>query len=711
MTSFIKLGMKSGLTLVIGFALLVVTASSNVLANTEAASNLSPTKAQEITTQLIRRFMDQYHYKKTNLNDALSEQVFERYLEDLDGNRVYFTQGDIRGFEKFRYKFDEMIARGDLDFPFKVFNRYQLRVKERVEVAIKLLENEFDFDKSEMYTYDRSELPWAKNKDALDEIWRKRVKNDVLSLKLTGKTLTEIRETLAKRYQNLDRAASQFRSEDAYQIFINAYTRSIEPHTSYFSPRTSENFKINMSLSLEGIGAALQTKDEYTVVQKIIKGGPADMSDLLHSEDKIVGVAQGEEGEIVDVVGWRLGDVVELIRGPKGSTVRLQIIPKGEATGDKQEVVTLVRDKIKLEEQAAQKSIIETAFEDKTVKIGVIKVPTFYMDFDARLRGDKNYRSTTRDVRRLIRELEQENVGGIMIDLRGNGGGSLDEATELTGLFIDSGPVVQVKNSIGQIDIKTDDDFGVEYDGPLGILVDRYSASASEIFAGAIQDYQRGVVIGESTFGKGTVQTLVDLNSHLAISSMRTGRLKMTMAQFFRVNGESTQYRGVVPDITFPPITFGVEVGESALDNAIPWARVKPLNYRRGTYFGDKLSFIQDQHQSRVKDNPGFNLLQKEISFFTESTDNKVISLKEEERRAENETNKKLKLDNENEFRVAQGLAAINEDDEEDQDFSEIYDAEKIVLEEAAQVLTDFILFKGNRNANKNRVSSNDSPS
>lgn len=655
---------------------------------------ISASRDQERATELITHFIQRYHYRKRELNDELSASTFDRYLEALDPNRIYLTSGDVEELSKFRYQLDDRLRESRLDPAFAIFALFRVRLQERVEHAVKLLDQKFDFSIPEEYTVDRSEAPWAKSSEELDNIWRRRVKNDVLSLRLAGKADEEIQKTLAERYQRLATRINQFDSDDVYQAFINAFTSSVEPHTSYFSRRASENFKIRMSLSLEGIGAALQNENEHTLVRRIIAGGPADLSGLLKTDDRIVGVGQGEDGEIVDVVGWRLADVVDMIRGPKGSVVLLEILPNGVPVGGQTKIISLVRNKIKLEEQAAQKMVEAVDMGEQAVKIGVIRVPTFYTDFEAREQGRPDFRSTSRDVRKLIKELVSEGVQGLVIDLRGNGGGSLAEATELTGLFIKSGPIVQVRDSTGRISVNDDPDPKIAYDGYLAVLVDRSSASASEIFAGAIQDYRRAIVIGEPTFGKGTVQRLLDLDRFAKADNGSLGQLKFTVAQFFRVNGDSTQHRGVVPDIVYPTAFDSAEQGERSLDNALPWAAVSPLRFEAGAVTFDVIEAARRRHDERVSRDPGFQYLIAEAEAFRDARAKKQISLVEAERRVVWEQDEKSRLDRLNQYRRSRGLSALEATpNEEDAADLEDDDAEEpdILRQEAARILADVI--------------------
>jgi carboxyl-terminal processing protease len=572
-----------------------------------------------------------------------------------------------------------------------VFRHFRELVEARAAYAIDLLENhDFNFALDETYTFDRSESDWLPDSEALDDLWRRRVKNDILSLRLAGEDGEEIQKTLAKRYEGIARRVAQMDAEDVFQAFVNAYTLSVEPHTSYMSPRLSENFDIGMRLSLQGIGAVLRSDNEFTEVQSTVPGGPAQRSGQIRGGDRIVGVAQGRDGDMEDVVGWRLQDVVDLIRGPKDSVVRLSVLPKNEGVGGRAHEVVLVRDEIKLEDKAAKSEIIETV---TGLRLGVIEVPAFYRDFAAQAAGDEGFRSTTRDVRKLLDQLLVERVDGVIIDLRQNGGGSLSEATELTGLFIEKGPVVQVRDATGKIEVERDPDPTQVYSGPLAVLVDRNSASASEIFAGAIQDYNRGLILGEPTYGKGTVQTLVDLGRFLR-SKRDIGRLRLTMAQFFRVQGGSTQHRGVEPDIVFPTAKGATEHGERALDNALPWASIKPAAHP--TMAAAQLGSLRDASAERIAVNPGFQFLVAEEEELIELDRRKTVSLHESVRRAEWDAREAARLERRNELRAFRGLpplASLDEDDETvdnetDEDEEKI---DRIMLEESANILADHI--------------------
>ncbi|PHQ87865.1 MAG: tail-specific protease, partial [Thalassobium sp.] len=519
---------------------------------------LQPAQEHAVTTQQIMSNLLRGHYERKRLDNAMSSQVLDTLLDDIDSTRSYMLASDIAEFEQYRTSLDEALSRGNMAPAFSIYNRFEQRVAERLSFLLNELSNhvkDYNYKQDETLELDREDAPWATTAAELDELWRKRLKNSILNLKLAGKEQDDIIKLLTRRYQNQLNRVYLSKPEDAYQTFMNAVTRTFDPHTQYFSPRNSENFNINMSLSLQGIGAVLQTEDEHTKVVRLVPGGPAAKANNLSPADKIVGVGQDADGEIVDVIGWRLDEVVDLIRGASGTTVRLEILP-ADSSGSDSKVISIVRDEVKLEEQSAQKEVIELKDGDKTRRIGVIDIPTFYIDFQGRMENRPDYKSTTRDVRKLITELKEEGIDGLIIDLRNNGGGSLEEAIDLTGLFIPTGPVVQVRGIRDRVEVLQDQDPEVLYDGPMTVLVNRLSASASEIFAGAIQDYGRGLIVGGQTFGKGTVQSLRPLTQ---------GQLKITQAKFYRVSGDSTQHQGVIPDVLFPSLFDKEKIGESAL--------------------------------------------------------------------------------------------------------------------------------------------------
>jgi carboxyl-terminal processing protease len=684
---------------------LVFSAPVAAESRTVPESELQPSPLHVRTAEIILHIVDSYHYRKRALDDQLSNDMFDNYLSSLDGNRSFFLRSDILEFERYRYTLDDALQRPDLSPAFEIFLRYRQRISERVDYALELLGKEFDFTIDEDYRFDRREADWPADAAEMRELWRKRVKNDFLNLRIAGRSDDEIRDLLGKRYQRLRTSTNQINAGDVFQSFMNAYTRAIEPHTAYFSPRTSENFDISMRLSLEGIGAVLRADTDYTQVQRIIPGGPADLSGQLKEEDRIVGVGQEKSGEIVDVIGWRLDDVVDLIRGPKGSIVRLEVLPAGLGPEGPNRVIELVRDEIKLEEQAAQSNVIEL---ESGARMGVLKIPTFYSDFAAQARGDRDYRSTTRDVRRLLADFRHEEIEGLVVDLRGNGGGSLAEALELTGLFIESGPIVQTRDASGRIDVNRDPNPGIEYGGPLAVLVDRNSASASEIFAGAIQDYRRGVIIGEPTFGKGTVQNIVDLNRFVRRSDQDHGRLKTTIAQFYRISGGSNQHKGVVPDILFPIAEAASEHGERALENALPWDRIEAARFVPASAPTESFTDARQRHEKRVRDDRLFQLLMKEIALVREANERKTVSLHEQKRKQERDALLTARRQMRNEFRLAQGLPPLADNDEIEQpdiepqvaNVAEIAELgeeaddmeQDILLKEAARILFDLIV-------------------
>ena len=588
---------------------------------------LKPTADQAEAAIWAMRFLSRFHYKPVPLDDAMSEKIFSNYLDSLDGEHLFFTQADVDSFSSARDKLDDAVFERDLSAPFAIFALYQARVAERLDYSRTLLAKPFDFSKEESYQYDREDAPWAKTSAELDDLWRKRVKNDWLRLKLANKADKDIRETLDKRYSNYLDRIRQLNSEDVFQTFMNAYATAIEPHTNYLSPRASENFDIAMRLSLEGIGAVLQRSDEYTAIREIIPGGPAAISGKLNPGDRIVGVGQGARGEIADVIGWRLDDVVDKIRGPKGTIVRLEVLPEAAGPDGKHEILTLTRNKVNVEEQAAKKSVIDVKNGETTRRVGVITLPTFYQDFDARRRGDNNYKSATRDVEQLLSELKQEKVDGVVMDLRNNGGGSLDEATDLTGLFIDKGPVVQIRDASGRVEEKSDRRAGAAWTGPLAVLVNRASASASEIFAAAIQDYGRGIIIGEPTFGKGTVQNLLNMDDMARNETPTYGDLKMTVQQFFRINGGSTQLRGVTPEVSFPLTVASDEFGESSYDNALPWTSIQKANYEVVADLSPVVPMLIARHEARTSKNAEWKGFEEEIADARRIRAEKSISL------------------------------------------------------------------------------------
>ena len=690
--------------LILSTLLVIASGCAGARAQEVAVGELQPKARQEKTTQVINKVLERFHYRKVNLDDAFADRIITAYLKSLDANRSFFTQGEVDRFEREARQLDDDLKRGKVELGFEVFRLYRQRVEERTAFALALLDQGFSFDQDEHYRFDRAKAAWAATPAELDQIWRQRVKNDWLGLKLAKKKDEEIRKVLRERYEGLAKRVRQFDSDDVYQTFINAYIETLEPHTSYMSPSTAENFDISMRLSLEGIGAVLKGEADYTEVQRTIPGGPARVSGLIHAGDRIVGVGQGQDGPIEDVVGWRLQDVVDKIRGPKDSVVRLQILPKSAGPDGPTREVTLVRNEIKLEDQAAKAYVVDDLPNAPGLRVGVLEVPGFYRDFRAEADGDKNFRSTTRDVQNLINDLKRQGVDGILVDLRGNGGGSLTEATDLTGLFIDQGPVVQVKDSFGKVDVEKDPAPGAAYTGPLAVLVDRNSASASEIFAAAMQDYGRAIVIGEPTFGKGTVQTLIDLNRYVPGNGEDLGRLRLTMAEFYRISGGSTQLRGVEPDILFPTAPQGAEHGERSLENALPWNSILPAKYDRNK-LGD-LSAYREASQKRISADEGFRMLTARERLLKELDDEDTVSLKESDRRVQADRREKILKDQRDAFLRAQGVTPLDEEAEDVDE--EALDAQqkivdKIQMREAASILADAVRAEAQRVREANR--------
>ncbi|MFH1198006.1 MAG: carboxy terminal-processing peptidase [bacterium] len=596
-----------------------------------------PDEIQPKVERIVTRILTENHYKKTDINDSLSVVIYESYLKMLDPNKMYFLKSDIDKFSQYKYSIDDFLKTGNLEAPFTMFNTYKQRIKERTAETINQLTTQFDFSGDEYYTPDRKDALWAGSKEELNNIWRKRLMNETLSRLLDNQTWDKISENLIKRYKNFHKLILQYDAEDVFQLYLNAFATSIDPHSSYFSPVTAENFGISMSLSLEGIGAQLTLEDDYTTVSRVIPGGPADKSNLVKNRDKIVSVAQGADGEYVDVVGWRLDDVVKLIRGPKGTTVKLVIIHADAPMIAPPDTITLVRDKIKLEDQAARKKILNIEENNTTVKLGVIEIDEFYFDWEGKRRGDKDYKSTTRDVEKILDSLKHEGVDGVIIDLRNNGGGSLQEAIDLTGLFIKTGPVVQIRNANGSIEVGRDYNAQISYDGPLVVLVNYSSASASEIFSGAIQDYGRGLILGDKTYGKGTVQNLVDLNMFMPQKKNELGQVKLTIAKYYRITGNSTQKKGVEPDIEFPSVVDPDEFGEDSQPTALAWDTIEPTSFEKYKDYSSLLPKLKAEHDARVKNDPEFQNYVDEITDLIEMRKQKSISLNYDIRKKEKE--------------------------------------------------------------------------
>ena len=658
--------------------LLLITQLSFSSINLNSHESIKPEKKHEKISALIERFIERSHYNHTKIDDELSSKIFSKYIEDLDENRSYFTVTEIQNFEKYRYKIDDMFGSQSLDPVYEIFNKYKINASNRMEFALDLLKTEPDFTLTEIFEFDRSEKGWLTSAEDLDEIWRKRVKNDALSLLLNEKDWDEAKEILEKRYQRFLKQLNQINSDDIFETFMNSAVHSLDPHSSYFSPRNSEEYQIQMSLSYFGIGASLSIEDDYVSIINIIPGGPAAIDGQLKPKDRITAIAQGIDGELTDVIGWRLDDVVQLIRGPENTVVRLQILPEGMAPGEPEKIIDLTRDQIKLEESAAKSEIIQTERNEEKYKIGVIDIPSFYRDYRALKSGDEEFTSTSSDVKRLLNNLNNENIDALIIDLRNNGGGHLTEATALTGLFIDNGPVVQLRNANGRIS-RLDDPDPVprsSYNGPMIVLVNRYSASASEIFAAAIQDYGRGIVIGQQTYGKGTVQNLYALDQYVRRNDDELGQLTLTIGKYYRVTGESTQNRGVIPDIKLPSYIDKSKTGESSRDSSLPWDTIKPSRFKKGKSLDSIIKFLLSQHERRMESDPDLILLKEDIEESLKYRKKTSVSLNLKERIEEREENKKRKKQLENE----------KNDSDEDQDNED----RDINLYEAADIATDY---------------------
>lgn len=667
---------------------------SLTLGGNAAAANkwdsLQPDRDEIVASLNVVELLKRHHYSKPPLDDARSVIIYDSYIKLLDPARSYFTATDIAEFDKWKTQFDDFLKSGNLDPGFTIYKRYLDRVKQRLDFALAELNkgvDKIDFTTKETLLIDRKDAPWMKDQAELDDLWRKRVKDEVLRQKIAGKEPKQIQETLTKRYKNQLARLDQTRAEDIFQAYINTFAQSYDPHTNYLSPDNAENFDINMSLSLEGIGAVLQSDNDQVKIVRLVPAGPAAKTKQVAPADKIIGVAQGNK-EMVDVVGWRLDEVVKLIRGPKGSVVRLEIIPASNAPSDQtSKIVSITREAVKLEEQAAKKSVLKLKQDGRDYKLGIIEIPAFYLDFKAYRAGDPEYKSTTRDVKKLLTELQKEKVDGVVIDLRNNGGGSLQEATELTSLFIEKGPTVLVRNSDGRVDVLEDENPGAFYKGPLALLVNRLSASASEIFAGAMQDYHRALIIGGQTFGKGTVQTIQPLNH---------GELKLTLAKFYRVSGQSTQHQGVLPDIDYPSIIDTKEIGESALPEAMPWDTIRPVVKPAADPFKPFLAQLKAQHEARSDQDAEFTYIRDRLALTQKLMNEKTVSLNEQERRARHDDIEAKQLALENIRRKAKGEEPLKELKKEDEDALPTEDEntkpeDDAYLSETGRILIDYL--------------------
>jgi len=673
-------------------------------------SDLKPELQQSVIAKSLVELLENFHYQKVVVDDTFSSIVFDEYLKALDNGKSYFLQTDIDDFEKYRLTMDDDIRSGDLSVPFYIFNVYQKRYNDRVAFALKEIYKKFDFTSNESYTYDREKLPWLKSEGESNNLWTKRVKYEMLNLKVTGTEESKIKETLKKRYENLVSQSTKFNNQDVFQIFMNSFTGTVDPHTNYFVPNRAQEFNEDLARTFEGIGARLQLENEVVKIAEIIPGGPAFKAKTLEVSDRIVAVAQGKDGEFVDVIGWRLDVTVTKIKGPKGTIVRLKVIPAGQELSATPKIVELVRDKVVLEDQSA-KRIIKTVTQDgKSYKIGIIQIPAFYADFKAMQARDPNYKSTTRDVKLLLDTLKRENVDAVVIDLRSNGGGSLPEAISLSGLFIKSGPVVQVRDRRNSVDIEEDDDQSVAWTGPLGVLQDRFSASASEIFAGAIQDYGRGIIIGNQSYGKGTVQQGIDMGRVIGASDKlmikaaqsagnksgatvsanapQFGQINLTMAKFYRVNGSTTQHKGVVPDIEFPTVFPKDKYGESSEPRALPWDTIAPSKYSLIANLDNVKRKLLSMHQERMQTSLGYQNLQQDIAEFAKREAETTITLNEVQLKKERDDQEAKVLLRENQRRAAKGLPPLKKGEAKPKDDVDF------IRDEGLQIMADYIKIK-----------------
>lgn len=610
------------------------------LAALPANALLQPDPEHAAIQKKIIHYLSNRHYNKLEINDKLSSRFLDSYLATMDPSKSYFLAKDIAQFEVYRYDFDDAFQLADLGHAYEIYNRLKQRQEERFTYMLnKITEGgagQFDFARDEYFELNREDAEWLADEEACNQFWHKRLKATVLAMLLDDKTSDYIEETLTKRYKSRLKRISQISNEDVFQAYINAFSKLYDPHTEYFSPKVTNTFNINMSLSLEGIGALLRMEDEITTVVRVIPAGPADKAGVLSPNDKILAVGQGLDGELVNIVGWRLDDVVELIRGPKNTVVQLQI-QSGEATDSK--IVQITRNTVKLEEQGAKSSVMELTQNNTSYQIGVVKIPIFYADFKGMREGIPDYRSTTRDVKNLLEEFDFKKLSGIIIDLRSNGGGSLQEANSLLGLFVPSGPTVQVRQANNKVNVFSNTNPEAFYDGPLIVLINRLSASASEIFSGAIQDYNRGLIVGNRSYGKGTVQVLAPLEKR---------QLKITQAKFYRISGESTQHLGVMPDLQLVQLYDSEDIGESALDNALPWDQIRAARYRKFRQVRPFIKTLREQHKKRAAANPGLIFLANSFARLKEQKEKTLVSLNEENRKKEREENDQWRLAAEN---------------------------------------------------------------
>jgi carboxyl-terminal processing protease len=688
--------------LVVGAALACQASTSKPI-KVDGSANLQPDQQQSVVAKEVAGMISQYNYKKVALNDSLSTVIYSSYIKKMDDNHNYLLASDIKDFDRYKTQLDDDLKAGNLVNVFYMFNVYQKRYLERINYSLTQLDKSYDFTKNETFTYDREDQPWVANETEMNKLWSQRVKYDLLNLKLASTDVSKNKETLRKRYQNLLSQVKKLSNQDVFQTFMDSFTEAVDPHTNYFNPANAANFNIEMSRSLEGIGASLLSENEYITIKSVVAGGPADKSKLINVDDRIIGVAQGKDGEFQDIIGWRIENAIALIRGTKGTTVRLRLLPKGAAASVKPKVVEMVREKIVLKDQLAKKEIRTYQSNGKTVKIGIINVPAFYIDFNAYRAKDPNYQSTTRDVKLILDTLKRENVDGVILDLRQNGGGSLIEAIELTGLFIKNGPVVQVRDTRNRVEINEDEDPSVAYAGPLAVMTDRFSASASEIFAGAIQDYGRGLIIGTQTYGKGTVQSAIELDKVISPSvkdmlnslskkpsttgaESKFGQLNLTVAKFYRISGSSTQHKGVMPDISFPSVIPLDKYGEDTEASALPFDMIAKSTYTKAGDLSGAIPELTKLHEQRMSTSANYKYLLEDLDDYKKRDKEKSVTLNEQKLKEQRDSDEKKSLERNNQRRAALGLPALKKGEarpkNEDLDFLKM---------EAGQILTDFV--------------------
>ncbi|MEN9959607.1 MAG: C-terminal processing peptidase [Bacteroidota bacterium] len=688
--------MKRILPILIPLSLLVVVflhgkTQGKLEVATYQQGDLQPTDTQRKVERLVFGILSNYHYRKVPVNDSLSSKIFDAYLKNLDPNKVYFLASDIEEVEKYRFTIDEQLNLGDLTSAFQIYNLYQKRMMERFAFVDKIIKQPMDFTIDETYQPDREKAAWSKSSADLDDYWRKDVKRQLVDWKIGGKADTTAVRELNDRYKRSAKYMARTRAEDVFQVFMNAYTESIDPHTSYMIPKAAQEFNKDMAQSFEGIGATLRLEGDYVTIQDLVPGGPAFRSKQINPKDRIVGVAQGDEGAFVDVIGWFTDDAVKLIRGPKGTVVRLKILPGSGVTGSPTSEVRIVREKIKLEEQTAKKEILNFKQGASTYKLGLITIPMFYRDFEGARKRETDFKSTSADVRKFLNEFKQEGIDGLVIDLRNNGGGSLIEAVELTGLFIPKGPVVQRKQSDGKISQEVDRDPLQVYDGPLAIMINRFSASASEIFAAAIQDYKRGIIVGEQSYGKGTVQSVIDLDNYMANEKDPVGQLKITLEKFYRVNGSSTQHKGVSPDFALPSAFSAEEFGESSQPSALPWDMIPTTAYTpTNNIIAPALAHLQAAFQTRLKTKPDLIKLKQDFERWKKIKEQNSISLNLEKRKKELDEQKK-KPDESQAVMDALGATEETPADKDKKEKAADKHAKDAYLKETQQILSDWI--------------------